>query len=163
MFDAELARDELVRLVKKLQEKKDLSVTVGPDHYDPGMMEYLEEYLGQIDEETGTITLRTESKGLRYEERTPRLDYLSVGDPVYLERDPENQYNANNILIMSEAGEDLGTLSAELCNAIAPLLDRSLLTVERAQISFLQRIRERSRYAKQGVLFVELVLQLRGI
>ena len=54
-------------------------------------MENLDQYLGVYDENTKTITLRTESKGLRYEERTPRLDYRSVGDPVQLVREPTDR------------------------------------------------------------------------
>ena len=126
-------------------------------------MENLDQYLGVYDENTKTITLRTESKGLRYEERTPRLDYRSVGDPVQLVREPTNSFNSNNIMILSDSGESLGNLSADLCNVISPLLDLGYLTIHDAHITYIERIRERSRYARQGVLFIQFQVQLHGI
>lgn len=162
MMNLELAKEALLAAVAQLQEKKELAASVGPDWYEPGMMENLEQYLGVYDENSRTVTLRTDSKGLRYDERTPRLDYLSVGDPVRLVREPDNPYNANNIRFLSEDGEDLGTPSAALCNVIAPLWDSGELTVMSAQVSYLERIRDRSRYARQGVLFVEICMELKS-
>ena len=162
MMNLELAKEALLAAVAQLQEKKELAASVGPDWYEPGMMENLEQYLGVYDENSRTVTLRTDSKGLRYDERTPRLDYLSVGDPVRLVREPDNPYNPNNIRFLSEDGEDLGTPSAALCNVIAPLWDSGELTVISAQVSYLERIRDRSRYARQGVLFVEIRMELKS-
>lgn len=162
MINTESARKALLDAVAGLQEKKELAASVGPDWYEPGMMENLEQYLGVYDEKSHTVTLRTDSKGLRYDERTPRLDYLSVGDPVRLAREPDNPFNANNIRFLSEDGEDLGTPSAALCNVIAPLWDAGELTVLSAQVSYLERIRDRSRYARQGVLFVEIRMELKS-
>ncbi len=152
------AKEKLLAAAARLQAKKDLASRVGPDYYEPGNMENLEQYLGEYDAGAETLTLRTEAKGLRYEERTPRLDHLSVGDPVQLVREPDNPFNSNNIMILSEAGESLGNLSAELCNLLAPLLDAGALTITDARVSYLERIRDRSRYARQGVLFVEIRL-----
>ncbi len=163
MLNANLAKDDLLKAVAGLQEKKELAAAVGPDYYDPGRMENLDQYLGVFDEGTNIITLRTEAKGLRYEERTPRLDHLSVGDPVQLLREPNNPFNENNIMIRSEKGESLGNLSAELCNVIAPLLDSGYAIFKRSTVSYIERIRDRSRYAKQGVLFVEIEILLRGV
>ena len=162
MINIESARKALLEAVDGLQKKKELAASVGPDWYEPGMMENLDQYLGVYDENSGVITLRTDSKGLRYDERTPRLDYLSVGDPVRLVREPDNPFNANNIRFLSEDGEDLGTPSAALCNVIAPLWDSGELAVISAQVSYLERIRDRSRYARQGVLFVEIRLELKS-
>ena len=153
-------KEALRQAVAALQAKKELASAVGPDWYAPGRMENLEQYLGEFDE-SGRITLRTESKGLRYDERTPRLDYLTVGDPVRLVREPDNPFNTNNIRFLSEDGEDLGTPSAALCNVIAPLWDSGALTVLSARVSYLEHIRDRSRYARQGVLFVEIRMELK--
>ena len=163
MLNINLAKTDLLNAVSRLQEKKELAENIGPDYYDPGNMENLDQYLGEYDEATNTITLRTESKGLRYEERTPRLDYLSVGDSVQLIREPNNPFNENNIMILSEQGESLGSLSAELCNVIAPLMDLGYAAIKSASVSYIERIRDRSRYAKQGVLFVEVHIALYGI
>ena len=163
MLNIVLSKEDLLSAVAQLQEKKDLSEHVGTDYYEPGKMENLDQYLGVYDENTNTITLRTESKGLRYEERTPRLDYLSVGDPVQLVREPTNFYNANNIMILSDSGESLGNLSADLCNVISPLLDLGYLSIHDAHTTYIERIRERSRYARQGILFIQFQVQLHGI
>lgn len=163
MLNYVLAKEDLLSAVAQIQEKKDLSGHVGADYYEPGKMENLDQYLGVYDENTKTITLRTESKGLRYEERTPRLDYRSVGDPVQLVREPTNSFNSNNIMILSDSGESLGNLSADLCNVISPLLDLGYLTIHDAHITYIERIRERSRYARQGVLFIQFQVQLHGI
>ena len=163
MTDIRLAKEDLLHIADKLQKKNDLSGNVGPDFYEPGNMEYLDQYGGMYDENNNVLTLRTDSKGLRYEGRTPRLDDLSVGDPIKLVREPNNPFNENNIMILSEKEENLGNLSAELCNAISPLLDPGYLTVEDAHVSYVERIRDRSRYAKQGVLFIEIHLRFVGI
>ena len=163
MLNINLAKADLLNAVSRLQEKKELSESIRPDYYEPGNMENLDQYLGEYDEVTNTITLRTESKGLRYEERTPRLDYLAVGDPVQLIREPNNPFNENNIMILSEQGESLGSLSAELCNVIAPLVDLGYAAIKSAHVSYIERIRDRSRYAKQGVLFIEVIISLYGI
>ena len=99
MLNYVLAKEDLLSAVAQIQEKKDLSGHVGADYYEPGKMENLDQYLGVYDENTKTITLRTESKGLRYEERTPRLDYRSVGDPVQLVRElcGEKRFLSNGI------------------------------------------------------------------
>ena len=57
----------------------------------------------------------------------------------------------------------MGTLSAELCNALAPLYDAGYLEFKSVKVSFVERLKERSRYAKQGVLFVAIKIALRGI
>ena len=163
MLNIELAKKDLLDAIVKLQSKKELSANVGPDYYEPGNMEYLDQYLGVYDESAKIVTLRTEAKGLRYEERTPRLDYLSVGDPVQLVREPGNPFNDNNIAILSESGESLGNLSAELCNVIAPLADLGYAEMKNAYASFIERIKDRSRYAKQGVLFIEFQIVFHGV
>ena len=160
MVNYDVMKEALLNAVARLQEKKDLSASVGPDWYEPGRMQNLDQYLGQYDESSRRITLRTESKGLRYDERTPRLDYLAVGDPVQPVREPDNPFNTNNIRILSESGEDLGNLSAELCNVIAPLLDAGRLVIRDSHVTYIERIRDRSRYARQGVLFLEICLEL---
>ena len=163
MLNIELAKEELLQAVARHQEKKELAASVGPDYFEPGNMENLEDYLGVYDKASNTITLRTDAKGLRYEERTPRLDLLEVGDPVQLIREPGNPFNDNNIMILNAQGESLGNLSANLCNVIAPLADLGYAELENAHVSHLERIKDRSRYARQGILFVEFQIVLHGI
>ena len=162
MKNTEQARQELLAIAEELQEKKERASTLTKDCYEPGNMENLAEYLGRYDAQSGRITLRTLAMGLRYEERTPRLDRLQVGDPVRLVREKENAFNENNITILSEEGENLGNLPAKLCNAAAPLWDAGLLAITDSRVSYLERLRDRSRYAKQGVLFVEICMEMKN-
>lgn len=143
-----------------LEHKHNLSETVGADYYEPGMMENLAQYLGQFNAETGRGKLRVDVKGLRYENRSQRLERVSVGDSVTIARDQDNPYNPNNFEILDPWGDSLGSLPAGLCNAMAPIYDSEILQVRATRVSYIERLRERSRYAKQGVLFIEIVFEL---
>lgn len=146
--------------VDALEHKHNLSETVGPDYYEPGMMENLAQYLGQFNAETGCGKLRVDVKGLRYENRSQRLERLAVGDSVTIARDQDNPYNPNNFEVLDPWGDSLGTLPAGLCNAMAPIYDSEILHVRAASVSYMERLCERSRYAKQGVLFIEIVFEI---
>ena len=148
-------KELLIEQINKLDEKRKLSETVGPDYFEPGKMEYLEEYKGNYDENTGSFLIRFESKGTRYNGRTEQIEKVKTGDPLEIRRDFENQFNRNNFLIYTEKGFDVGNMPAELCNVIAPLYDSGELVIERSVASFVDPISKRSRYAKQAVLFVE--------
>ena len=153
--------ERLVAELDKLHARYELSKTVGPDWFEPGMMEYLDRSEGVYDRENGKMLLRFESRGTRYDGRTEQIEKVRVGDPIVVTRDRENRYNSNNFILMSEKGCDLGNMPAELCNAIAPLYDRGELVFEGAEVSFVEPISKRNRHAKQAVLFVELRCALR--
>ena len=51
-------QDNLLAEVEKLHQRYELSKTVEPDYFEPGMMEYLEQSEGRFDDESGTIYLR---------------------------------------------------------------------------------------------------------
>lgn len=156
------AKNELLNFVGQLNYKYELSKTVSDDYYEPGMMENLEQYMGIYDVTNNIIKLRTESKGLRYDNRTQNLEKLTVGDDVQIIREESNTFNSNNFMIKNK-NESLGNLSAELCNALAPLYDAGYAVIQSSKISYLEKIKDRSRYAKQGVLFIELNIKLREI
>ncbi len=162
-MDINSAKQDLLIEINKLAHKFELSSAVPDDYFEPGMMENLDQYYGAYDESAQTIVLRTEVRGLRYEGRTPRLEMLSVGDPIAVVREPSNIYNSNNFMVNTTDGKSLGNMPAELCNAIAPLYDIGYLTIDGAYVSYLEKIQDRSRYAKQGILFIELTLRLRKI
>ena len=50
MTDIRLVKEDLLHIADKLQKKNDLSGNVGPDYYEPGNMEYLDQYCGAYDE-----------------------------------------------------------------------------------------------------------------
>lgn len=151
-FEAELLLEE----INKLETKHKLSETAAPDYFEPGMMEYLDQYLGVYDAETGSFLIRFEAKGTRYNGRTEQIEKVKTGDGIQVMREPENQFNPNNFKLLTTNGDDVGNMPAELCNAIAPLFDAGELTIDEAKVSFVDPISKRSRYAKQAVLFVEV-------
>lgn len=163
MQDLLICKEELIKLAAAYNKKLELSREVGPDHYDPGMMENLEQYKGVYDEAIKQIVIRCELKGLRYDNRTASLEVMAVGDDVSVVRDASNMFNSNNFSVSSVSGASLGYLPAELCNALAPLYDAGCASIISSVITYIEKIGQRRRYAKQGVLFVELIIKLRGI
>ncbi len=163
MIDAVASKKDLLDYVKTLNDKYQLSLTRDEDYFEPGMMENLEQYKGEYDETKNTITLRVESKGMRYENRTQNLEKISVNDSIQIKRDSANTFNSNNFTIESENGLTLGNLPADLCNTLAPLYDSGYATILTSTVSYIEKLRERSRYAKQGVMFVELHIKMRGV
>ena len=163
MQDLLICKEELIKLTAAYNKKLELSREVGPDHYDPGMMENLDQYKGVYDEAIKQIVIRCELKGLRYDNRTANLETMAVGDDVSVVRDASNMFNSDNFSVSSVSGASLGYLPAELCNALAPLYDAGCASIISSVITYIEKIGQRSRYAKQGVLFVELIIKLRGI
>ena len=148
--------ENLFKELEKLHNRYELSQNVDASYYEPGMMEYLDKSEGIYDELTGKILIRFESKGTRYSGRTERIEKVNVGDIIQVVREKENPFNANNFVLMTERGQDVGNMPAELCNAIAPLYDREELLFDDAKVSYVEPISKRSRHAKQAMLFVEL-------
>lgn len=155
------AKNDLLDYVNQIEYKHQLSKTVGDDYFEPGMMENLEQYKGEYDDYNDVITLKTAVKGLRYDNRTQNLEKVSVGDAVIVIRESENVYNSNNFTVTDKFGKSLGNLPAELCNALAPLYDSGYAEIQKSTASYIEKINERSRYANQGVLFLELVIKLK--
>ena len=151
--------ENVARLLKeadKLHERFLLSEKVGPDYFEPGMMEYLDKSEGLYDPATGELLLRFESRGTRYEGRSDRIERVRIGDAVRVVGDPGNAFNKNNFLLFTDRGGDVGNMPAELCNAVAPLYDEGDLEFREAKVSYVEPLSSRSRHAKQAVLFVEL-------
>ena len=152
----------LLAEVNKLHARNELSQTVAVDYFEPGMMEYLEQSEGLVDNETGEVLLRFEVKGTRYEGRTEQIEKVQLLDEVLLRRDEKNIYNANNFEFLTSTGKSLGNMPAELCNVIAPLYDSDELQLLKAHVSYVEPISKRSRHAKQAILFVELKLRIQN-
>ena len=153
-------QENLIKELNKLHERKVLSETVTSDYFEPGMMEYPEQYDAHYDVVTGKIMMRFQAKGTRYEGRTEQIEKVQPNDPVQVIRDSENAYNSNNFTLLTIKGKSLGNMPAELCNAIAPLYDNGELIINNAKVSFVDPISKRSRHAKQAVLFIELTCKL---
>ena len=153
-------KKSLIMEVDKLHTRHLLANSIAPDYYEPGMMEYLDKSDGYFNEDTGDLILYFESRGTRYDGRTEQIEKIKLGDEIEIARDEENQFNHNNFVLLTSKGRDVGNMPAELCNAIAPLYDEGELEIENAKVSFVEPISKRSRYAKQGVLFVKLEAKL---
>ena len=160
MNSFEEQKDILLTEMAKLHARHELSQDMGPDYFEPGMMEYPEQSDGSWDEATGELVLRFESRGTRYDGRTEQIEKVKTGDVIRITRDPENAFNPNNFLLFTEKGKDVGNMPAELCNAVAPLYDKGFLAIESAKVSFVDPISKRSRHAKQAILFVEMNAKL---
>ncbi len=148
--------ENLVKEITKLHQRYELSQTVGSDWFEPGMMEYLDQYKGVFDAETGTFAIRFDVRGTRYEGRTEQIETVKVGEPLRVVRESDNIYNSNNFFLEIRSHFNIGNMPAELCNVIAPLYDSNRLIIESAVVSFVDPLTKRSRYAKQGVLFAEV-------
>lgn len=151
---------QLLTEMTKLHTRHELSGKMGPDFFEPGMMEYPEQSDGSWNEAVGELILRFESKGTRYDGRTEQIEKVKAGDVIRIRRDPENAFNPNNFRLFTEKGKDVGNMPAELCNAVAPLYDAGNLVIESASASFVDPISKRSRHAKQAILFVEMHAKL---
>lgn len=147
----------LLNEIEKLHKRNGLYNTIGADYYEPGMMEYLEQSDGFYDENTGRFILQFEVKGTRYDGRTEQIEKVKCGDIIHIVREATNIYNTNNFTLFTEKDKNVGNMPAELCNAIAPIYDKGQLVLEYAEVSFVEPISKRSRYAKQAILFVELI------
>ena len=154
--------DLLLAELEKLHARLELSKTIQPDYFEPGMMEHLDQYEGRYDASTGEILLRFGVKGTRYEGRTEAIEAVKLGDSILVVRQTDNPHNPNNFTLVADRGQNVGNMPADLCDALAPLVDAGVLAVESACISYVEPLSRRSRYAKQAVLFVELHLRQNG-
>ena len=160
-----ITQEQLNRLLQeadKLHRRCVLAGEVGPDWFEPGMMEYLDQSDGAYDPITGSLIMRFEARGTRYDGRTEQIEKVQVGDEIRVLRDAENPFNPNNFTMTTAKGKNVGHMPAELCNAIAPLYDEGNLQFVSARASFVDPISKRNRHAKQGVLFVELCCSITG-
>lgn len=148
--------DDLLKEIEKLHARHELAGNVGANYFEPGMMEYLEQSDGHFDSETGEFVLSFESRGTRYEGRTERIEKVNINDEVRVTREETNTYNHNNFLLLTNKGQDIGCMPAELCNVIAPLYDEGSIVFEEAMVSYVEPISKRNRHAKQAVLFVKV-------
>lgn len=142
--------------IEKLHKRHELSLTVGAEYFEPGMMEYLDQSDGVYTPETRNFVFRFEVKGTRYEGRTEQIEKVKVNDPIQLQRDQDNVYNSNNFRVLTQKGKDLGNMPADLCNALAPLYDQYKVEFSSARVSYVEPLSVRSRHAKQAILFIEL-------
>lgn len=153
-------KESLFAEIGKLHKRHELAKTVGPDYFEPGMMEYLDQSEGLYHAETGELLIRFEVRGTRYEGRTEQIEKVRLGDVVQVVREKDNPFNSNNFTLFTAKGRSLGNMPAELCNVIASLYDSGKLVFTGAEVSFVEPISKRSRHAKQAVLFVELKSKL---
>lgn len=126
--------------VDKLHHRQELSKTVGPDYYEPGLMEYLDQSDGKLETTTGKLMLRFEVKGIRYEGRNELIEKIHLYDPLQLCREKENPFNPNNFYLATLKGKNVGNMPAELCNALAPFYDAGLLKIISCKVSYVEPI-----------------------
>ena len=101
-----------------------------------------------------------EVQGTQYEGRTDRIEYITQGQKIAVSREPENEYNSDNIAVLNKQGESLGNLSSNVCDALSPLLDSDLAEIKDAHVSFVTPLSKRRKNAKKAILYVELTVKL---
>ena len=150
-------KSNLLNFVNALNERgRRAKQTMSEGCFDPDVTDITDKLCGEIFDDGGKLKIRIDVKGLKYEGRTSKLEKLNIGDTVTIQRDGSNVYNHNNFNVFNDNADLLGALPAQLCNVIAPLYDENLLIIESAKVFYVEKIQERSRYAQQGVLLVEL-------
>lgn len=66
----------------------------------------------------------TKIAGVSFNGRQAYLKNLSIGDPLVLVREPDNNYDENAIKVTTIGGVQLGYIKAKLAEGIAPLMDK---------------------------------------
>jgi hypothetical protein len=66
----------------------------------------------------------TKIVGVSFENRQEVVARLQVGDRIWLEREPNNPFDRNAIMVCCNNGDQVGYLSAKLAASIAYLFDR---------------------------------------
>ena len=79
-------KENLLREVEHLHQRHELAAAVGPDYFDPGRMEYLEQSDGRYDAAAGSLVIRFESRGTRYDGRTEQIEKVHLHDEVIVAR-----------------------------------------------------------------------------
>ena len=130
------------------------------DNLMPGLFKGEEHTGASYEEGSGKAVLRVEVMGTGYEGRTPRIETLSEGNRVEIVREPENEYNSNNLGVRNTNGESLGNLSAEISNCLSPLIDDGAATVKKAKVSLVKTMADKGPRAKKADLYVEFEVKL---
>ena len=96
MNTVEEQKNKFYQMLDELHNKNCLSKTVGEDYFEPGKMEYLEQWDASYDKDNGEIMLRFEAKGTRYDGRSEQIEKVKSGDVIQVVREKTNLYNPNN-------------------------------------------------------------------
>lgn len=108
-------------------QKNHPEFTILPIDYD--MYESLRlRYAPQIPEWEDNIKTKIESEdvsivGMKFSANKETLHRLSTGDTLFFEREPNNSFDKNAILVKTKAGEPVGHVSGDWTAVYAPKLD----------------------------------------
>lgn len=142
-------------VIDDLHAKCVLSKKKEDDYFEPGKMEYLDQYEG-VYRDDNTFMIKFQVMGTQYEGRIDEIEFIKRNQDVFIERDPTNKYNSNNFKIMDNNKNCIGNMPAILCDAIASLYDSENLTIISSKVSFVKPLSQRNRHAKKPIVFVEL-------
>lgn len=112
------------------------------------------------DPKTGRTTFNAVVTGTQYEGRMDAVKELSVGDTVYLVREPQNESNPDNVSVRSINGASLGNLYASTCGALAPLMDEGIPESMKAKVVELVLPGDRGPRAKKAELKIAVEMLL---
>ena len=146
-----------------------------PEGYEEALMGFIDEEQAQranifadmmrdgfmkFDPETEMAGFETTVVGTHHDGRMEAVRGLSVGDTVYLVREPDNEANSENISVRSINGEPLGNLSAAFCSILAPVMDSGLAENIKAKVVELVLPEARGARAKKADLKIAVEMHL---
>ena len=149
-------KEKFISELNALRGRKQFFVSITPDYYEPGYMEFMDQYDGEYYPETGKFNMSFEVRGVKYEGRMERIEFLHQGDSVQMVRDLENESNPNRIRVLTLKGKDIGLVPEELSNSMAPLLDEGAISFSDVAIQYVEPISQRNRNAVKPILFVRV-------
>ena len=109
------------------------------------------------------MILLVEVQGTQYEGRNSRIENVKINDSVIIKREPNNKYNNLNLAVENNNNESLGNLSADVCNALSPLLDKNILIIDSSKVIYVEPLSKRSPRCKKALLTIKLELHFEEI
>lgn len=115
------------------------------------------------DERTTSARICVQVQGTMYEGRSPRIEFVTKGDSLKLQRETDYTYNVGNISVQNKKGESLGNLSVELCNVLSPLLDCEEATLNDIKADYVKPLSKCSSQDKKARLYVSFNVKLKKV
>ena len=96
---------ELLDLIQRIQSVNMLATQYEPGTFARGIGN--DKAYASFNQTSREVFIKTEVQGTQYEGRSARIENIEEGTLVNIIREPENQYNANNLAVQNLAGESL--------------------------------------------------------
>lgn len=152
---------ELLDLIQRIQSVNMLATQYEPGTFARGIGN--DKAYASFNQTSREVFIKTEVQGTQYEGRSARIENIEEGTLVNIIREPENQYNANNLAVQNLAGESLGNISSDVCDILSPMIDAGYLKIKNVSVSYVEPLSKRSARAKKAILYVAITMELKDI